>query len=149
VQAGASKMDVCVHHDAWESATASTLIGAAEAWARADTREGDFMRAFAFEREDYLRQALEDRGYGFIRHHLFMLIELSSEPPDPGWPEGILVRPFRPGDERAVYEADMECLVYAGAGADAAWDRHSCAPPSPSSAGAERHASGSPSTPKT
>jgi hypothetical protein len=72
-----------------------------------------------------------------------------SEPPDPGWPEGILVRPFRPGDERAVYEADMECLVYAGAGADAAWDRHSCAPPSPSSAGAERHASGSPSTPKT
>jgi hypothetical protein len=68
------------------------------------------MRAFAFEREDYLRQALEDRGYRFIRHHLFMLIKLSSEPPDPGWPEGIIVRPFRPGDERAVYEADMEAF---------------------------------------
>jgi mycothiol synthase len=107
---GRIQMDVCVHPDAWGSAAASTLIGAAEAWARADTREGDFMRAFAFEREDYLRQALEDRGYGFIRHHLFMLIELSSEPPDPGWPEGILVRPFRPGDERAVYEADMEAF---------------------------------------
>jgi mycothiol synthase len=107
---GRIQMDVCVHPDAWGSAAASTLIGAAEAWARADTREGDFMRAFAFEREDYLRQALEDRGYGFIRHHLFMLIELLSEPPDPGWPEGILVRPFRPGDERAVYEADMEAF---------------------------------------
>jgi mycothiol synthase len=103
-------VDVCVHPDAWESATASTLIGAAEAWARAHAREGDFLRAWAFEREDYLRRALDERGYRFIRHHLFMLIELRREPPEPKWPDGILVRRFRPADARAVYEADVEAF---------------------------------------
>jgi mycothiol synthase len=107
---GRIQLDVCVHPDAWDTATAGTLIGAAETWANEDTREGDFLRAFAFEREDYLREALENRGYRFIRHHLFMLIELQGQPPDPEWPEGIFVRPFRPRDERAVYEADIEAF---------------------------------------
>jgi hypothetical protein len=107
---GRIQVDVCVHPDAWESTTADAVIDAAEAWARANSREGDFLRAFAFEREDYLRQALEKRGYRFIRHHLHMLIELPREPRGPEWPEGILVQPFQSGNEGVVYEADVEAF---------------------------------------
>jgi hypothetical protein len=94
---GRIQLDVCVHPDAWESSAASALVGAAEAWARAGAREGDLLRAFAFEREAYLRLALEEHGYRLIRHHLYMLIDLSREPSQPEWPEGIRVEPFRSG----------------------------------------------------
>jgi mycothiol synthase len=107
---GRIHLDVCVHPDTWESTTASALIGAAESWARAHAQEGDVLRAFAWEREDYLRQALEERGYRFIRHHLYMLNELAPEPSEPEWPQGILVQSFRSGEERVVYEADMEAF---------------------------------------
>lgn len=107
---GPIHLDVRVHPDAWESTTASALIGAAESWARAHAQEGDILRAFAFEREHYLRQALEERGYRFIRHHLYMPNELPPELSKPEWPQGILVQPFRSGEERVVYEADMEAF---------------------------------------
>jgi hypothetical protein len=107
---GRIHLDVRVHPDAWESTTASALIGAAESWARAHGQEGDVLRAFAWEREDYLRQVLEERGYRFIRHDLYMLKELAPEPSEPEWPQGIVVQPFRPGEERVVYEADTEAF---------------------------------------
>jgi mycothiol synthase len=39
-----------------------------------------------------------------------MEINLAAEPPPPVWPEGISVRIFQPGEERAVYDVDMEAF---------------------------------------
>lgn len=52
------------------------------------------------------RRLLEDFGYEAVRGTHIMEIDLEEEPPEPGWPEGLTVRTFRPGgDERAVFES--------------------------------------------
>jgi mycothiol synthase len=58
-----------------------------------------------------LPDALRARGFRLVRHFLTMEIELADEPPEPRYPDGIAVRTFRPGDERAVYEVDMEAFA--------------------------------------
>jgi len=45
-------------------------------------------------------------GWLPVRHTFRMLIEFDGDLPEPVWPEGIAVRPFRPGEERRVYEAN-------------------------------------------
>jgi mycothiol synthase len=55
--------------------------------------------------------ALRARGFELVRQFLTMEIELADEPAEPRYPDGISVRTFRPGDERAVYEADMEAFA--------------------------------------
>jgi mycothiol synthase len=57
-----------------------------------------------------LNGELRERGYELVRHFFTMEIDLAEEPAQPEWPDGIGVRTFRPGDERAVYEADMEAF---------------------------------------
>jgi mycothiol synthase len=103
-------MDVRVHPDARESGVVDALIRTAEGWAREHAGEGEVLRAIAFEREDFLRRALEEAGYRFIRFHFFMGITLGGELPMPEWPLGIDVRGFRAEDEQAVYEAVMEAF---------------------------------------
>jgi mycothiol synthase len=45
-------------------------------------------------------------GYAWARRFLRMRIDMAEPPPPPAWPEGIVVRTFRLGqDERAMYEA--------------------------------------------
>jgi mycothiol synthase len=107
---GRVPIDVRVHPDAWESSAAAALIKSAEEWAMAHAGRGDLLRAFAYEREDYLRRALEEGGYRLVRYHFFMGIMLGNEFPMPVWPQGIEVRAFRPEDEQAVYEAIMEAF---------------------------------------
>jgi mycothiol synthase len=57
-----------------------------------------------------LRAELEKRGYELVRWFFEMEIDLTEEPPQPAWPDGIAVRTFEPGDARAVYEADLEAF---------------------------------------
>lgn len=57
-----------------------------------------------------LAGVLRERGYDLVRHFFVMEIDLREEPAAPVWPEGILVRPFEPGEERAVFDADMEAF---------------------------------------
>jgi hypothetical protein len=46
-----------------------------------------------------------------------MVIDFASEPEEPSWPEGIEVRPFRPGDERTSHVTHMETLAESLTGA--------------------------------
>jgi ribosomal protein S18 acetylase RimI-like enzyme len=58
-----------------------------------------------------LLRKLERRGYTLVRHSHRMAIDLGDWTPDPAWPDGIEVRSFRPGDERAFYEAQQETFA--------------------------------------
>ena len=52
------------------------------------------------------RELLENAGYEAVRGTYVMEVHLEDQPPEPGWPEGLVVRTFVPGrDERAVFEA--------------------------------------------
>jgi len=57
-----------------------------------------------------LAEILRGRGYELVRHFFTMEIDLDAEPARPVWPEGISVRTFRPGEEHAVYDVDMEAF---------------------------------------
>jgi mycothiol synthase len=59
---------------------------------------------------DVLADILRARGYELVRHFFTMEIDLDDDPPQPSWPEGIAVRTFRPGEERAIYDVDMEAF---------------------------------------
>jgi mycothiol synthase len=50
-------------------------------------------------------EVLERRGYRPVRHFYRMAIELHDEPPEPQWPEGLLVEPFDEADALAFHEA--------------------------------------------
>jgi mycothiol synthase len=50
-------------------------------------------------------RVLEARGYRPVRHFYRMAIELGDEPPQPEWPDGIRVEPFRDKDALAFHEA--------------------------------------------
>ena len=59
---------------------------------------------------ELLAGILCDRGYDLVRHFFAMEIELDGEVSDPSWPDGITVRTFRPGEERVIYDVDMEAF---------------------------------------
>ena len=56
------------------------------------------------------RELVEARGYRVARSFWRMEIEMEEEPEAPVWPEGIEVRSFRSGDERAVHAAVEEAF---------------------------------------
>ena len=60
--------------------------------------------------DDLLAGILRKRGYQLVRYFFTMEIDLSVEPVAPDWPVGIDVETFRTGEERAVYEMDMEAF---------------------------------------
>jgi len=78
----------------WGIARANALAGGA-AVCRAWGDSGD--ETFAGE--------MERRGFHLIRHFFRMEVDLTETPEQPVWPDGISVRTFRPGEERAVYDA--------------------------------------------
>ena len=70
------------------------------------------LKAYVHERDAVLGGLLEARGYGVARHSFRMEADLSSEPAAPAWPDGIVVRRFRPGDDdRRVYEVQEETFA--------------------------------------
>ena len=54
------------------------------------------------------RELAERHGFVPIRHSFEMAIEFDAPPPEPEWPGGIFVRPFRAGEERAVWQVQQE-----------------------------------------
>jgi ribosomal protein S18 acetylase RimI-like enzyme len=59
---------------------------------------------------DVFAAEVRARGYELVRHFFDMEIDLADEPAEPSWPDGIRVRTFEPGDERAIYEGDLEAF---------------------------------------
>ncbi|HEU6444122.1 MAG TPA: GNAT family N-acetyltransferase [Gaiellaceae bacterium] len=55
----------------------------------------------------------EARGYRPVRHQWRMVIDLEEEPEAPA-PEGIEIRPYRAGEERAIHEALEEAWSVGG-----------------------------------
>jgi ribosomal protein S18 acetylase RimI-like enzyme len=73
--------------------------------------DGARIRAFANERDDDYRAALSRHGFGVVRSSFTMEIELETPTEDPVWPAGLASRPFREGEERAVYDAYVEAFA--------------------------------------
>lgn len=56
-------------------------------------------------------QLLLELGYSYVRSAYEMMIELTSEPPQPQWPDGVTVRSMIPNqEEEAVYRAIDEAF---------------------------------------
>ncbi|CAG0934661.1 hypothetical protein TFLX_03619 [Thermoflexales bacterium] len=67
---------------------------------------------WVYEQSTALRQRIEKFGYRHIRTWLRLLIEMTQPPPEPCVPAGIVIRPFRLGeDDRALYEAWEEAMA--------------------------------------
>jgi mycothiol synthase len=79
-------------------------------WAENRAREKGLTRALAggWDGHDSVKSLLEGAGYALIRHSWRMRVALADVTEEPVWPEGITVRPFRPGDERTFYELHQE-----------------------------------------
>lgn len=53
---------------------------------------------------------LGEHGYHYVRSYYNMQIELTSPPPSPVWPLGMLVQPLQPGEEAVLYQADEDAF---------------------------------------
>ena len=58
-----------------------------------------------------LARILERAGFRLYRHSYRMAIDLEGELPEPRFPEGLEIRNFTPGEERAVFEAVDEAFA--------------------------------------
>jgi mycothiol synthase len=50
-------------------------------------------------------EMLHHRGYQLVRHFYRMAIDLEDDPPEPAWPDGVRIEPFREEDALAFHEA--------------------------------------------
>ena len=80
------------------------------AWAEARAREKGLVRALGggWSGHRAVHELLEGAGYAVVRHHYRMRVSLGEAGEEPSWPEGVTVRPFRPGDERVFYDVHQE-----------------------------------------
>jgi ribosomal protein S18 acetylase RimI-like enzyme len=72
---------------------------------------GARIRAFANERDDDYRAVLSRHGFEVVRTSFTMEIGLETPAEDPVWPGGLASRPFREGEERAVFDAYVEAFA--------------------------------------
>jgi mycothiol synthase len=84
------------------------LLDFAEARAAEIAAPGGRLKVTVPEKAVDLREVLEARGWDFDRFSFRMVARLDVDLPEPEWPEGITVRPFRDEDARAVYEVQEE-----------------------------------------
>jgi mycothiol synthase len=79
-------------------------------WAEHRAREKGLTRVLAggWEAHDSVKTLLERAGYAQVRHSWRMRVALDEVAEEPVWPDGVTVRSFRPGDERAFYELHQE-----------------------------------------
>lgn len=89
-----------------EREVAAALVAAAEARVGGGRIHG-VVRAD----DDLVRSTYEERGYELIRHAFQMRIVLDGELPGPEWPEGLVARNFRPGDEERVHAASQDAFA--------------------------------------
>jgi len=80
-------------------------------WAEARAIElGTRIFSGAWSADRAVLEALEPRGFRFVRHSHRMLIDLAEPTPDPSWPEAIEARTFELGDERVFYEMHQDAF---------------------------------------
>ena len=84
-------------------------------WAEERSREiangkSTRVQASAEHDDEELAGELRAHGYELVRYFFDMEIDLSDEPPEPVWPDGLAVRGFERSDARAVYDADIEAF---------------------------------------
>lgn len=93
-----------VHPEALGRGLGTALLELAET--RARDLEAAAVRNELFAQDELAAALLESRGYRPVRRHYGMRIELGDEaPPEPAWPEGLTVAPFRDGDGPAFHAA--------------------------------------------
>ena len=69
------------------------------------------MELFALSSNRQAQELFINSGFSLIRHSLRMVIDLNGSIPEPGWPEGIIVRSMNAGKEgRAVLHAVREAF---------------------------------------
>jgi mycothiol synthase len=69
------------------------------------------IRAFTGDVDVDAKEALERAGYRPIRYGFRMVIELDGELPEPEWPDGYAVRPYREGDAEQFYRLQQESFA--------------------------------------
>lgn len=87
------------------------LLGEVERRAEELGDTGTRIRAFANEGDDDYRAALTRHGFEVVRSSFTMEIDLETPAEEPVWPSGLTSRLFRPGEERAVYDAYVEAFA--------------------------------------
>lgn len=81
-------------------------------WAEARARKkGRRLFAGGWSSNEPVLDDLKQRGFRLVRHSHRMMIDLNDPTPAPLWPKKVEVRSFRPGDERAFYEAHQETFA--------------------------------------
>jgi ribosomal protein S18 acetylase RimI-like enzyme len=88
----------------WAEARAQAMVDRAPDGARVS------MGAGSFSTHQPTIELLSDRGYHELRRYYTMAIDFDAPPAVPAWPAGIIVRPMRPGEERAVFAARNEAF---------------------------------------
>ncbi|HET9322435.1 MAG TPA: GNAT family N-acetyltransferase [Gaiellaceae bacterium] len=83
-----------------------TLLGWGEE--RAQVRAATLVRAFTSVRDTPWKAALERHGYDLIRHSYRMRIDFEEAPPDPDWPDGVVLRSATSTDIEAAYDVYVE-----------------------------------------
>jgi mycothiol synthase len=105
-------IDLRALHGEGRQDVATTLLEAAEEWARARAVQGATVRAFVPERDRDMTAVLERAGYTGIRHSFEMLIEPLDRLEAARWPAGFTVRTYEPmRDEQKVYECVEEAFA--------------------------------------
>lgn len=78
---------------------------------RAESHAKAYVRAFAGDEDEVAASALRPFGFEPIRYGFRMTIELDHDVPEPDWPAGFSVRPFRPGEERRFHAAHEQSFA--------------------------------------
>lgn len=86
----------------------SALLDWAESRAKA---KGTRLLSGGWDSNGVVLRALESRGFRLVRHSHRMRIDFDEPIPVPSWPDGIAVRSFREGDDRAFYETQEEAFA--------------------------------------
>jgi mycothiol synthase len=87
----------------------ATLVDIAEG--RARELGGSLVRLFALGPDESARALLESRGYGEVRRHYVMAMQLDSEPASPVLPDGFAIDTFRDEDAQAFHAASGEAFA--------------------------------------
>lgn len=69
------------------------------------------VRAWANDKDEVSGEAHDRAGFRSFRHSFRMEIDLGGDLPEPAWPEGFAVRPYREEDARNIHKAQMESFA--------------------------------------
>ncbi len=109
VTPGGERANLDVRGHPAEAASVGPMLDELEAIARA--RGATRVWAFHASEEHVYAALVRARGYAVIRHGFRMLANLDEPPEQPRWPEGIVVRTMREGEERATHAANNDAFA--------------------------------------